>query len=50
LAEELLNEWTSHLAYAIAFVYVGVIWINHHDVFARLRKMDFALVFSARRP
>jgi uncharacterized membrane protein len=45
LAEELLNEWTSYLAYAVAFVYVGVIWMNHHYLFARLRKVDLALVW-----
>src|SRR6267143_6450429 len=39
LAEELLKEWTSYLAYAVAFVYVGVIWLNHHYMFARLRKV-----------
>lgn len=45
LTEELLNEWTSYLAYAVAFVYVGVIWLNHHYMFARLRKVDLALAW-----
>jgi uncharacterized membrane protein len=45
LAEELLKEWTSYLAYAVAFVYVGVIWLNHHYMFARLRRVDLALVW-----
>jgi uncharacterized membrane protein len=30
LAEELLRDWSSYLAYAVAFVYVVVIWLNHH--------------------
>lgn len=30
LAKELLDEWPSYLAYAVAFLYVGVIWLNHH--------------------
>jgi hypothetical protein len=31
LAKELLDQWPSYLAYAVAFVYVGVIWLNHHS-------------------
>lgn len=45
LAEELLKEWTSYLAYGVAFVYVGVVWLNHHYMFARIRKVDLALVW-----
>jgi uncharacterized membrane protein len=45
LTEELLKEWTSYLAYAVAFVYVGVIWLNHHYLFARLRKVDLTLIW-----
>src|SRR5580704_19449690 len=43
LVEELLKEWPSYLAYAVAFIYVGVIWLNHHYMFVRLRKVDLAL-------
>jgi uncharacterized membrane protein len=45
LAEELLKEWPSYLAYAVAFVYVGVIWLNHHYLFERLRKVDLRLLW-----
>src|SRR5260370_27328013 len=30
LTGELLKAWPSYLAYAVAFLYVGVIWLNHH--------------------
>jgi uncharacterized membrane protein len=43
LGEELLTEWSSYVAYAVAFVYVGVIWLNHHYMFERLCKVDPAL-------
>jgi uncharacterized membrane protein len=43
LVEELLKEWPSYLAYAVAFIYVGVIWLNHHYMFVRLCKVDLAL-------
>jgi uncharacterized membrane protein len=38
-----LLEWTSYLAYAVAFIYVGVIWLNHHYMFERLCKVDLTL-------
>jgi uncharacterized membrane protein len=31
------------LAYALAFIYVGVIWLNHHYMFERLCKIDLPL-------
>ena len=43
LGAELITEWSSYLAYAVAFVYVGVIWLNHHYMFERLWKIDLAL-------
>jgi uncharacterized membrane protein len=43
LGEELLMEWSSYLAYAIAFIYVGIIWLNHHYMFERLCKVDVTL-------
>jgi uncharacterized membrane protein len=43
LVQELIKEWPSYLAYAIAFVYIGVIWLNHHYLFAHLRRVDLTL-------
>ncbi len=43
LAEELLMEWPSYIAYVVAFVYVGIIWLNHHYMFDRICKIDLAL-------
>jgi uncharacterized membrane protein len=43
LGQELLMEWSSYLAYAVAFIYVGVIWLNHHYMFERLAKVDLTL-------
>lgn len=42
LGPELINAWASYVAYAVAFVYVGVIWLNHHYLFDRLRRIDIA--------
>lgn len=43
LAHELLQEWPSYVAYLMAFVYVGVIWQNHHYLFERVQKLDRTL-------
>src|ERR1700734_3373371 len=43
LGEELLRDWSSYLAYAVAFIYVGIIWLNHHYMFERLCKVDLTL-------
>lgn len=40
LAKNLLDEWPSYLAYALAFIYVGIIWLNHHYLFERLQRTD----------
>src|SRR5258708_11249167 len=43
LAHELLLEWSSYVAYAVSFIYVGVIWLNHHFLFERLCKVDLTM-------
>lgn len=43
LGEELLTEWSSYPAYVVAFIYVGIIWLNHHYMFERLCKVDLPL-------
>lgn len=43
LGKDLLDEWPSYLAYALAFIYVGVIWLNHHYLFERLQRADLTL-------
>ena len=43
LASDLVKEWPSYLAYGVAFLYVGVVWLNHHYMFERLRGVDWTL-------
>jgi hypothetical protein len=38
-----VRDCSSYLAYAVAFIYVGVIWLNHHYMFKRLCKVDLTL-------
>jgi len=43
LASELLHAWPAYLAYVLAFLYVGVVWLNHHGLFQRIRSVDLTL-------
>lgn len=36
----LLNLWPSYLAYAVSFIVIGAIWINHHAMFERVTRTD----------
>jgi uncharacterized membrane protein len=40
LASALLHQWPEYLALAVSFVYIGVIWLNHHALFASIRQVD----------
>ena len=40
LGPALLRIWPSYAAYAVSFVTIGVIWINHHLVIAQIGKVD----------
>jgi len=39
------DSWTSAVAVLISFVRVSVIWLNHHGLFARIRRVDRRLLW-----
>lgn len=43
LGHALLEAWPSYAAFALAFVYVGVIWLNHHGLFRSVTRIDTGL-------
>lgn len=43
LGAALLEAWPSYAAFALAFVYVGVIWLNHHGLFRHVGYVDLKL-------
>jgi uncharacterized membrane protein len=45
LAHQLANKWPSFAAYAISFLTIGIIWVNHHGVFKNLSEVDRPLLF-----
>jgi uncharacterized membrane protein len=44
LAHALGQNWPHYLAYVVSFVTIGIIWINHHAMIARLRETDHAIL------
>jgi uncharacterized membrane protein len=40
LGPELGRIWPSYAAYAVSFVTIGIIWVNHHTVMAQIAKVD----------
>jgi uncharacterized membrane protein len=40
LGHRLLHIWPSYLAYAVSFVTIGVMWVNHHTVMEQVHRVD----------
>jgi uncharacterized membrane protein len=40
LGTRLVHNWPSYVAYAVSFLTIGIIWINHHTVFTQIRRVD----------
>ena len=46
LAHQLRHDWPSYVAYAVSFLVIGVIWVNHHAVFALVGRVDRVFLFE----
>jgi len=44
LAGALISLWPSYFAYAVTFLLVGMIWMNHHRMFHFIRRTDGMLL------
>jgi uncharacterized membrane protein len=40
LGSRLLHIWPSYLAYAVSFVTIGIMWVNHHTVMTQIERAD----------
>ncbi|GAC1385692.1 MAG: hypothetical protein NVSMB42_05380 [Herpetosiphon sp.] len=45
IGTHLLTQWPSYVAYLASFFYIGVIWVNHHALFSRIRKVNSGLLW-----
>jgi uncharacterized membrane protein len=46
LARALGHEWPAYFAYLVSFLVIGIIWINHHTVFDKVRLIDRPVMFA----
>jgi uncharacterized membrane protein len=45
LLHGLVALWPSYLAYALTFLFIGQVWVNHHVMFDHIRAADRAVLF-----
>ncbi len=45
LARELGKIWPSLIAYVVTFAIVGIMWLNHHSIFAHFERVDRPLFY-----
>jgi uncharacterized membrane protein len=46
LAHGLLDLWPSYAGFAVSFITIGIIWVNHHAVLATIQRADRSLLFK----
>jgi uncharacterized membrane protein len=46
LAHGLLDLWPSYAGFSVSFITIGIIWVNHHAVFATVDSVDRTLLFK----
>jgi uncharacterized membrane protein len=46
LAHGLLELWPSYAGFSVSFITIGIIWVNHHAVFATVKSVDRTLLFK----
>ena len=46
LGSQLLHEWPSFAAYILSFFVIGVIWVNHHALYALASRVDRTVMFA----
>ncbi len=45
LRHQLLERWPSLAAYAVTFLVIGIMWVNHHTIFSHLQRIDRGLFY-----
>jgi uncharacterized membrane protein len=45
MGQGLLDQWPTYLAYVASFIYIGVVWVNHHALFTRIARVDGLLLW-----
>jgi uncharacterized membrane protein len=45
VAHGLVHAWPSYTTYAISFLTIGIIWVNHHTVMQQIGRVDRTFLF-----
>jgi uncharacterized membrane protein len=40
LAHQLVRQWPSYVSFVIGFLFIGIMWINHHRMFTMIKRSD----------
>jgi uncharacterized membrane protein len=46
LGASILHIWPSYLAYAVSFVTIGIMWVNHHTLMSQIGRTDRRFLFA----
>jgi uncharacterized membrane protein len=46
LGHALAHEWPAYFAYFVSFLIIGIIWVNHHTMFDKVRLVDRPVLFA----
>jgi len=46
LAFQIAHNWPNYVAYAVSFIVIGVIWVNHHALFSLIAHVDRVFLFQ----
>jgi len=41
----LFDQWTSYVAYLASFFFIGIVWVSHHALFTRIRRVDSGVLW-----
>jgi uncharacterized membrane protein len=45
LSSELLQQWPKYAVFAVSFITIGIMWVNHHALFGGVARVDRTLLF-----
>lgn len=45
VAHGLVHAWPSYTAYALSFLTIGIVWVNHHTVLNQIARVDRTFLF-----
>jgi uncharacterized membrane protein len=44
LLRALADQWPTYVSYLTSFIFIGIIWLNHHDIFKDIKRNSHTLI------